>query len=74
MRVALGILATAAVLFLGGAVGVLGMWSLAVATGIGLLGAVMAVIIMEERDHSEAVVVALADRRRPLVLDADVVA
>lgn len=71
MRVALGILATATVLFLGGAAGVLGTWSLAVATVVGLLGAVMAVIIMEDREHSEAVVVALADRRRPFVLDAD---
>lgn len=74
MRVALGILATATVLFMGGAAGLLGTWSLAVATVVGLLGAVMAVIIMEERDHSDAVVLALADRRRPLVLDADSVA
>lgn len=70
MRVALGILASATVLFVSGAVGMLGTWSLSVATVVGLVGAVLAVIIMEDREQSEAVVVALADRRRPTGIDA----
>jgi hypothetical protein len=69
MRFSLGTLASAAVLFVAGAVGALGTWALATATVLGLVGAVCIAIVMEERDHSSAVVTALADRRRPLVIE-----
>ena len=69
MRIAVGILATATALFTFGAIGVLGTWSLVAATVLGLLGAVAPVPIMEEREHSQALVISLADRRRPLDID-----
>ena len=69
MRISVGILATASVLFLFGAAGLLGTWALATATIIGLIGAICTVTVMEEREHSQAVVTALADRRRPTLVD-----
>jgi hypothetical protein len=65
MRICVGILATATVLFAAGAVGSLGTWSLAVSTVLGLIGAMATVTIMEEREHAAGVVVSLADRHRP---------
>lgn len=69
MRISVGILASAAALFSFGALGLLGTWSLVAATVLGLVGAVATVTVMEEREHSQALVVALADRRRPLEID-----
>jgi hypothetical protein len=69
MRISLGILATASVLFLFGAAGVLGTWALATATVIGLIGAICTVTVMEEREHSQQVMTALADSRRPALVD-----
>lgn len=67
MRISIGILATATVLFAFGAVGVLGTWALGTAAVIGLVGGICTVTAMEEREHSAQVTAALADRRRPLV-------
>lgn len=76
MRICLGVLATAAVLFAAGAAGALGTWAPVSATVIGLIGAVATVILMEDREFSRAVVTSLADRRHPLrateLLDATV--
>lgn len=69
MRIAVGILATAATLFTFGAIGLLGTWSLAGGTVLGLIGAIVAVTVMEEREHSQALVISLSDRRRPLEID-----
>ena len=70
MRIAVGILASASVLFAFGAVGTLGTWSLGTATVLGLIGAIWTVTVMEEREHSTAIVATLADRRRPIAVDA----
>jgi hypothetical protein len=69
MRTSIGILATATVLFAFGAAGLLGTWALGAATVIGLVGAICTVTVMEEREHSQAVVTALADSRRPVLVD-----
>lgn len=70
MRIAVGILATASVLFAFGAAGLLGTWSLGAATILGLIGAIWTVTVMEEREYSGAIVATLADRRRPTVADS----
>jgi hypothetical protein len=67
MRFSLGLLASAAALFTFGAIGLLGVWALVAGTIVGLVGAVATVIVMEEREHADALVIALADRRRPVV-------
>lgn len=67
MRISVGILTTATVLFASGALGVLGTWALGAAAVIGLVGGICMVTVMEEREHSELVTAALADSRRPLV-------
>jgi hypothetical protein len=72
MRIAVGILASASVLFAFGAAGMLGTWSLGTATVLGLIGAICTVTIMEEREHSSAIVATLADRHRPVAADAAV--
>ena len=69
MRISVGILATASVLFLSGAAGFLGTWALATGTVIGLIGAICTVTVMEEREHSQQVMTALADSRRPALVD-----
>ena len=69
MRICVGILATATVLFAFGAAGLLGTWALATATVIGLVGAIGFVTVVEERERSQAVVTALADRRRSALVD-----
>lgn len=69
MRISVGILASATVLFLFGAIGMLGTWALGTATVLGLVGALCTVTVMEERERSEAVTAALADRRRPLAAE-----
>jgi hypothetical protein len=50
MRFALGMLASALVLFMSAAVGFVGTWALVAATVGAVLGALLAVIAMEERD------------------------
>lgn len=70
MRIAIGILASASVLFAFGAMGMLGTWSLGTATVLGLIGAIWTVTVMEEREHSTAIVATLADRHRPVAADA----
>lgn len=70
MRIAVGILASATVLFAFGAAGMLGTWSLGTATVVGMIGAIWTVTVMEEREHSGAIVATLADRRRPVVADS----
>lgn len=50
MRFALGTLASAALLFLGVAVGQLGSWALAVGAVAMLTGAIIGAIAMEDRD------------------------
>lgn len=69
MRISVGILASASVLFLFGAVGVLGTWALGTATVLGLLGAICTVTVMEERERSQALRTSLADRHRPLAVE-----
>jgi hypothetical protein len=67
MRISIGILASASVLFLFGAFGLLGTWALGAATVLGLVGAMCTVTMMEEREHAATVMTSLADRHRPLV-------
>jgi hypothetical protein len=50
MRLALGALASAVVLFLADAVGAVGSWALLAGVAAVLVSAVVAVIVMEERD------------------------
>jgi hypothetical protein len=52
MRIATGILASAAVLFTFGAFGLIGTWGLATGTVLGFVGAIWAVTVMEEREHA----------------------
>lgn len=54
MRISIGILVTATVLFLLGALGVLGTWALGTATVAGLIGGVGAVTVMEGRDFTHS--------------------
>lgn len=70
MRIAVGILASASVLFAFGAAGLLGTWALGTATVVGLIGAIWTVTVMEEREQSGAVVAALADSRRATAADS----
>lgn len=65
MRISIGILASASVLFAFGAAGMIGTWALGVATVLGLVGAMCTVTMMEEREHADALVSTLDDRRRP---------
>jgi NADPH:quinone reductase-like Zn-dependent oxidoreductase len=69
MRISVGILASASVLFVFGATGMIGTWALGVATVLGLIGAICTVTIMEEREHADAIVTDLQDRRRPALSD-----
>lgn len=66
MRIAIGILTSAATMFIAGAFGLWGTWSLGAASIVGLVGAVWAVTVMEERDSSASIAMALTDRRRPV--------
>lgn len=52
MRIAAGILASAAVLFAFGAFGLIGTWGLGAGTVLGLIGAIWAVTVLEEREHA----------------------
>jgi hypothetical protein len=54
MRITTGLLASAAVLFVFGALGLVGSWALVTGTMIGLFGGVGLVIQLEERDRSTA--------------------
>lgn len=67
MRIAVGILTSATTLFIAGAFGLWGTWALGGATVLGFVGAMWAVTVMEERDHSASIAMALTDRRRPVV-------
>ena len=51
MRIAIGVLASATVLFVAGASGVIGTWGLVIGVGLSVASAVMAVVAMEEREH-----------------------
>lgn len=51
MRIAAGLLASAAVLFSFGAANLIGTWSLAAAVVLAVAAAVDAVIVMESREH-----------------------
>lgn len=52
MRIPVGILASAAVLFTFGAFGLIGTWGLASGTVLGLIGAIWTVTVLEEREHA----------------------
>lgn len=52
MRIAAGILASAAVLFTFGAFGLIGTWGLSTGTILGLIGAIWAVTVLEERERA----------------------
>lgn len=71
MRVAIGILTSAATLFVAGASGLWGTWALALASILGLIGALWAVTVIEGRDNSLLAAAALADRRRTSPKPAD---
>jgi predicted Kef-type K+ transport protein len=51
MRIAMGVLASATVLFVAGASGVIGTWGLAIGVGLSVASAVMAAVAMEERER-----------------------
>jgi hypothetical protein len=52
MRISVGILASAAVLFVSGAVGFVGTWALVLGTVLGLLGAICMVTVLEDREYA----------------------
>jgi len=54
MRIALGTLGSALVLFIAAAAGFLGAWAMVTGAVAILLGCVMGAIALEERDHSGA--------------------
>jgi hypothetical protein len=54
MRISVGILASAAVLFLAGALGVIASWGLVAGTMLALVGGVGLVIHLEEQDQANA--------------------
>jgi len=51
LRIAVGLLASATLLFLAGAVGVVGTWALVIGVVIAVASAVTTVVVMEEREH-----------------------
>ena len=55
MRIAVGLLASAAVFFTTGALGLMGSWTLVTGVGLAVAAAVTAVIAMEERDLADSV-------------------
>ena len=55
MRIAVGLLASATVLFTTGALGLMGSWTLVTGVGLAVAAAVTAVIAMEERDLSDPI-------------------
>ncbi|MGV3760050.1 MAG: hypothetical protein ACO1PW_11015 [Actinomycetota bacterium] len=63
MRITTGLLASAAVLFVFGALGLVGSWALVAGTLIGLFGGVGLVIQLEERDRSTAGIAAFLETR-----------
>lgn len=52
MRISVGILASAAVLFTSGALGLVGTWALVLGTVLGLLGAMWMVTVLEDREYA----------------------
>ena len=62
MRIAVGILSSAATFFIAGAFGLWSSWALAAATVLGIVGAMVAVTALEERDHAATIGAALTDR------------
>jgi hypothetical protein len=50
MRISLGILASATVIFLSGAIGLVGTWALSAGAALMLVGAVAAAVAMEARE------------------------
>lgn len=63
MRISLGILASAAVLFLFGALGLLGSWAVVFGTLVGLVGGVALVIALEDRERAGAGMAAFVQHR-----------
>ena len=63
MRITTGLLASAAVLFVFGALGLVGSWALVTSTMLGLFGGVGLVIQLEERDRSTAGLAAFLETR-----------
>lgn len=63
MRITTGLLASAAVLFVFGALGLVGSWALVSGTMLGLFGGVGLVIQLEERDRSTAGLAAFLETR-----------
>lgn len=63
MRITTGLLASAAVLFVFGALGLVGSWALVTGTMLGLFGGVGLVIQLEERDRSTAGLAAFLETR-----------
>lgn len=63
MRISLGILASSTVLFLFGAIGLLGTWAVVTGTVLGLVGGVVLVITLEDRERASAGMGALVQHR-----------
>lgn len=52
MRISVGILASATVLFSFGALGLVGTWALVLGTVLGLVGAICLVTVIEDREYA----------------------
>lgn len=63
MRITAGLLASAAVLFVFGALGLIGSWAVVTGTLLALVGGVGLVIHLEERDRSTAGIAAFLETR-----------
>ena len=58
MRISVGILASATVLFTFGALGLVGTWALVLGTVLGLVGAICLVTVIEGREYAAGMSVA----------------
>jgi len=63
MRISTGILASAVVLFVFGALGLVGSWAVVSGTMLALVGGVGLVIHLEERDRASAGIAAFVEPR-----------
>ncbi|MEX2292998.1 MAG: hypothetical protein WD691_04360 [Acidimicrobiales bacterium] len=68
MRVWGGILATAGVLLVAGAIGIVGTWALPVGAVIGLVGSICTVILLEERELASSSAAALPNHRNHMAV------
>jgi hypothetical protein len=57
MRISVGILASATVLFTFGALGLVGTWALVLGTVLGLVGAICLVTVIEDREYAAGLAV-----------------